>query len=793
MGTIHAMPTRFVLLVCSAALGFLISLVLITLERLKYPLAAYLKAGGDLSGLPVHLLSLLGATDYLLILSAVVTVLWVVLMEIRRSALSLALSDPSRSQFPIFAALLLAWFAHSYLHPGYLLGGDTGFHIARIHHFRLGLEQGKFIFWDNFFNIGVPELQFTGPLLFWTGGIIAFLLGDSFLAAKLLLFLLHVLAGWAVYAVLRRSGIRPFPALIGAAVYSGAWAHLQLFHYKGVLPQAYTLLFLPLGVLLMDQLAARDDHISPIWSALAVVGALAFINHPTNGLFIGIYWSLFALLSVGLRRYSWTRLWPFFSAGAAAIAMTCFIVVPVLKESQWVTMTSTERLIFLKIPDPIFWKRILFWHNTNTGTGANFDGYLGVTALILSFLGFWAAWAKSGRSFFRVASLMLAVSLVLTGPHVRNILFILFFMSLLAGLGTEYLLETRHRWKHLPAIILAFIFLDLGSTSIQPLARTDKKYLSDAAEFLKANFPASRVVQAGAWSGEFSIPLWGGGPFLMFPLQQMGLPHGYSATVFHNYGAVLLKRAEQDLATAGQLSEKTARWLAMLNISHIICDNGSGMGLPPNITGTASEGPLGPFLRIRASSPFVFSENLAVRNPDPDFDRPVLWDDEFAVPPGKRLTRLKGFVSRLLDEMNFDPVTKTANHIPIRTPPEQRRLDSSYQRNMEWQYKISSYKVNMMSVQLTLHSDRAGYIQLAHAWYPFQEVRHNGNDISPLRGTMNFLVLPVLEGSNTYTITPKRSPLRQACGIISAAIGGVVLVLGISASLMYRTKRSKPR
>ncbi len=156
-------------------LGMVVILSLIlfnwfTLDPLKYPIATFLREGGSKQELPRFILTLLHPYDIALLALAGLGLIIFLLWELKNKELSQALIKASNFQFLLFASILMLWFTHAYFHPGYLLGGDTNFHVARIVHFRLALEQGKFLFWDNYWNLGVPTLQFTGPLLFWLGG-----------------------------------------------------------------------------------------------------------------------------------------------------------------------------------------------------------------------------------------------------------------------------------------------------------------------------------------------------------------------------------------------------------------------------------------------------------------------------------------------------------------------------------------------------------------------------------------------------------------------------------------------
>lgn len=188
--------------------------LLLRLDRLKYPLAEFHQLGGGITATLKHAFTLLTPLDYTLAASVALLFAACIYFEVRRRELSSALTQAKPAQMMGLLLVLLIWFAHAYLYPGCLLGGDVGSHIARTGHFRMGLEQGQAIFWDNYFYLGSPFLQFTGPLYFWVSGIADLLLRDPNLTTKLLLFILRIAGGVFVYLFILRQGIGRFAGVV---------------------------------------------------------------------------------------------------------------------------------------------------------------------------------------------------------------------------------------------------------------------------------------------------------------------------------------------------------------------------------------------------------------------------------------------------------------------------------------------------------------------------------------------------------------------------------------------------
>jgi hypothetical protein len=104
-----------------------------------------------------------------------------------------------------------------------------------------------------------------------------------------------------------------------------------------------------------------------------------------------------------------------------------------------------------------------------------------------------------------------------------------------------------------------------------------------------------------------------------------------------------------------------------------------------------------------------------------------------------------------------------------------------------WKYRILDYRVSMLNVKLTLDSDRPGYIQLAHAWYPYQTVLHDGKPVTPWQGTINFLVLPVHAGLNSYEVIAGDGPIGEK--MRNLEFGVLLGLLGIALWVFVRDRR----
>lgn len=760
------------------------SFLVVALDPLKYAIARFLANGGSLGDLPRYAITLLSPVHYFWVLALCALLVLLMRMEWKQRALSTGLQSGSDFSFRVFAAALFIWFAQAFLYPGILLGGDTGYHVSRIAHFRYGLEEGKFIFWNNYWHLGMPEYQFTGPLLFWLGGAVDLLFRNPYLSAKLMLFLAQIASGAFLYQYLRVLRIDRFAALLGAVAYCGAWTHLHMLLYKGVLPQAIIFALLPLGLLIIEKLAVIGRHATWYWPGLATVLAALFVTHPTNGFFAALYLALYALVNLLVGRFAWRAVPPMATAAVAAALMSLFLLIPIKLEQDWVTMTAATQMVGLKLPTLESLRYLVVWHFGNTGPGSNFFAYIGLSVIGLALMSLRALRSadREGKQLVIAVLILWVTSFFLVGPHVRQPIFILLFTAILAGIGAGAIAWNKGSAK--PALLMLVVLLDIGVLAIQPLARTDKEYLARAADELVRNHPSARVLVANSYTGNLVIPIWGSGFIMGYKVQQLGLPYGYSVPLSHNYVAAVIKQAEQDLVAHRRLSDMTMNMLALINVDWIINDDGSRMGFSDEFSDAQADGVLGKTIHVRGATPVVFAAALLRRAPDRNLDKPVFWDDDFAAPREARANQAARYVEQTVSDMAYDAASHTAEKIFVRDLPPSDASGGTGRLTAS----MLEYKVDTDRVAIKIDSDGAGWARLAHAWYPALQVTHNGASIQPLQDVMGQIVVPVRPGANEYVIEPVLTDIRRVTlGISAAVLLGVWMVTWVLRR--YSTRR----
>lgn len=769
-----------------AALLFCLALCsLVVLNHLKYPLARFAEAGVSSRALPATVLTNLRVVDWLLLGLTVAVALAVAWIELRGGAISQALAAMPQRGWGGLCAALVFWTIHSHFVPGLLIAGDASSHISRITHFSEALGTGRAIFWDNYFYLGCPLLQFTGPLFFWVASGLDLVIRDATLSTKLLLATMQALSLVTFYRFARLLGVAALAAGVGSFVYGCAFAHQALLHWRGAYPQAITLALLPLTCELALRVIRTPRLFSPSAAGLALVVTAQIVNHQASGLFAILFAALF-LLPEWLRRKDWQQsLLPFTTTAITAVAAVLFAVVPFRQERAFVMMYENPDLIEFVWPGLGYFRELLVWKVTSPQGGAASVAYVGLTATALAIFAVIAAargrLSSAARIMVLAAAGCLLLSFFLRGGHVRDIIYTLFFVALLAAFGAERLIATAR--PRLILVVACLLLLDIGSAAIQPHARTDKGFYGVAAQRLERDLATARILVATTRGGDISISIGpGGSPLLYAKIQQLTGAHNLTATLAHNYVAAAIKMAERDLRAGGALGPDTARALAMLNTAVIIGEQKAGLGLPEKIKGASEEATLGRALRVNNPTPLLFARTLSLADPSAALDKPLLWNEDFARQSAETV-RAESFLKAAINAMGIRPETQSADRIVVRAgvgPP----LSNDPQPGGAWDGAVRDYRIGFDEIRFVIESREAGFAQLAHSWYPFLRVEQDGKQITPWRSTLNLLVVPVHPGLNEYVITPTRTPLRVSLGWLSAAV-----TLGLVAVCVLAKRR----
>ena len=747
--------------------GWAVSTALVTwfvLGPLKDAMLDAFLGHGALPGPSVLLRFALGrltAGQSALLLLAASTTIALVILEIRQQAVSAALRSQSWQMLLAYVALV-AWFGHSYLGRGHLLSGDTSAHLSMVASRTLATLSGEDPYWSNFKRLGLPLQGFYSPTTFWPLTWIA-AVWDPTVALRLFLFAMHVLSGLAAYLMGRQLGLSRTGAFLGGLAYTGAFAHLHALLYRGNIPLALSMVLLPLAFLYLHQvLTARIRRVGS-WIGLALAAAGLLVNYTPFGIIAGIYLALFALILMGGGMAPWQRLVPLSLAAIVAAALAAFALVPAALSGSEVKPVSLAELVYLAWPSAEYFNHLLVWRAWRTDMpGAT--AYLGITVVLLAGVGALALVRNrlSGLERLPVLAMLgfLALSLVLRGAHVRDFAFTLLFVSVLAGIGAGALAD-RFARRSVPAAILALLLVDLGSTAVQPIGRSDKGFLEAAGSYL-ASQPPARFMEGRIEDGLYRYDS-GAGILTWYPAESAGGGHVEMATPAWVYGDMAGLMVEADLRSIGRLQPETRDFLCLLRVERILAATSTSMGMPASVTAAEPEGPLGRVVRTRCAYNLTFSQTLVPAD-FPPMDPGVRYGDDSLT---SRLSEFLPFVHRLLSEMAVNPDTGIAQRILVPGLKEPIAVTSG--GSTPSAVATRSYEVTLSRVRVSIESTTEGFVRLSHAWHPRLQVLRNGKPVAVYRDITNCIVVPVSAGMTVIEIAPGAEPARIFGGAVSLA------------------------
>ena len=734
----------------------------------------------------MSLYRVLGPVDALFASLSAASFTWLIYLERRRRALSKLLSAMTPGQGFALLTMIVAWLGQAYLFPGVLLGGDAGSHIARFLEVREGLVAGTLPQWTNFDYLGSPLLGFTGPFLYVVGGTLDLLIRDPVVTAKILLFATHLAAGWTFYLLLLRFDIGRASSVFAAIGFAGSFAALHLFLFRGVFPQAFTIVGLVLVFYAAEGIMRRAGVFWREWLVFALSVGCLILNHQPHALFIGLYLGLFGGTSLILGRWDMSRLWALVAAGIVGIGISLVAVVPIIVEANWVMIDPEGGFFRLHLPT---WSRLfdlLIWRNTRTTWGIDYWAYLGIVLVALAIFGCLSAWrCRLGAEHRRLVLAVvpgLVISFFLYNPVVRDVIFILFFVSILAALGLEWLARATPKGSRISLAVAMALTLDVASTSVQPVARRDKGFLIEAGQYLARVAPNERFgeIDLGR-DASISVDIGpGAGPLSAYAMvQRVAGHHNMAATRIHNYAVTILEMAARDLRLDGRVHPETLTLLALLNVTRVICVSPTMVGCPENFVQARDEGPLGRVIHVPGASPAIFSRSLVNLAPPPGLEKPMLWAEDFTSQTSQ-VPRIANFLDSYLHHAEIDLASHSASALPVRDAPA---AGLAFAEGGAWPPQLTQYSVSLQNVELQIAATHRGYAQLSHPWYPATEVSLNGKPISPLIGAFDLLVVPIQPGVNDIEIHVVTTPVRHYSLIVSLSM--LIIALLFAAFLAF--------
>ena len=222
---------------------------------------------------------------------------------------------------------------------------DGILHLNRSAEVARAWSQG--VLWPRWFpgayqGLGVPVFHYYSPLFYALVAPLHLLGLPLDAAAKLVITVLFIVSGLAMYAWLRRL-LSPAAGLVGAALYLAGPHFFREYYFQGDYPQTIALLWFPVVLWAFTRL--YEDGRWRNWLLAAVSLAVLVVAHNITamlgGAFLVLYW-----LALPFWRRSWRGWWRGVGAAALGGALSAFFWLPALGDIPLVRVNTLRESFF---------------------------------------------------------------------------------------------------------------------------------------------------------------------------------------------------------------------------------------------------------------------------------------------------------------------------------------------------------------------------------------------------------------------------------------------------------------
>ncbi len=683
---------------------------------------------------------------------------------------------------------------------------DASHHIAQSYLVARAIADGELPIWTFFMGNGSPYMQNYGFAFFYLVGLVDFFCRNIFLSLKLVMSTAHVLSGIGMYYLAsslcqsRRAG---FIAGLG---YVLCFWHTQHVLIMGRLPLSLFYALLPLPFYAVECLIRSSYKVrAALLGGLSI--ALLNFTHPGYGTYAMVFWGCYCIV----------RLWSLWHhpdmrsilrAGVLllvlSVSLSAYMNVGMWFEREHTDMHSfhfglkdaTEQVGMASQPDPT-WRHLLGWSNHKIWLIPPdplhwYGGYLGISLCVLALTGvgialfrhnglrhFTPGWACLVLSVLVIFAYRLPpfnmLSLIHASNSSRYLLFLAFFLSLAAGIGTIILLQHRPRKlsrNRCFTLVFLLLWIDLFPTT-----------------FLHAYQPPVDRSSSGfqnIWKASVSFSDRGELPnYRVHWLDKDEYPYFRMA-----YPLFMHETPISEAFHPGELRTRSTFTDPLLQVARYMAPDLFATPDQLNANDLAFALLRSGFYLLNTRSLIVSSNNearnLSLNHNSPIFVSPRLisYDPEAAYQielTGANLDSLSArAISRvfwIIGEMGIRPQENACERIFIRN-----REGSDLGTGPTAQ--VLAHVVRHQRVEMKVSISETCYARLAYAYFPYLQITVDGTPVEPLETAGRFIALPLEAGEHDIVIQAQLSPLRR--GLIGFS---VVMLLGILALVFMEHKR----
>ncbi len=702
-------------------------------------------------------------------LAAAGAMAWV---ELVGAGLSRRLSRILAGRWSLLGLLgLLTLAGRSYLlAPGRLILGDAVANVANAMTIKLLIAQGHWppYYWSNFAFMGYPWLQFHNSLFYYQAALAAFVVGDAFLASKLVLLANLFLAAVAMFAYVRFLTRSAWPALVSATVWSATFFHYHFFVHVGSIHISSLLPFIPAALLCVEAILARHR------TRLAIAGLAFSVCWQTwaHAFYAAVTVALLCLYVV-VRLLLWRRprlrwvgrLRLLLAAGggvALGLAGAVSQWLPVYVERQFVGGWTAGSRFSHPIID---WRQVLTFRGSFL-TPEWWGGYVGLSVFSLALLGILLSLVLRDFKMFGLVIWLLVAAYLALGPRYlpfdsvmsrlpfgiyvyairtpgKYLLWVEFSLAALAGVAVREVwlgaYRVRRRLAGLPwppallgrrfalaavaAVAGEMIFFSLQVNSLYPASWVSATPgYGEALQWIKEHGDrVSRLLDTSI--GDLEAFALSGQP--AFDSHNEESPPS-TALYREILDSVDSKRDGDSLSPAARDG------MYLLDVGYVV----SRGGLPPDSVWMATfrSEPFGVW-QVYKHSPVVAAPQAA----------PIGLDSQSSI-------------SDLIEAMKIDRQANTAAFIPVANSTEVGRPPGGDAGPLR--LTVEDYQVGLTHMSLTYNVSQPAVLQLSYSAYPTLELYLDGARSDYFNTAFNLIGLITPAGEHRIELRPVLSPLR---------------------------------
>lgn len=672
----------------------------------------------------------------------------------------------------LFTAILfvvIATCGHIFFSSGHTYSLDGAGHSARSFMVYQNLKEGSFPLWSNMWHAGYPLLQFYPPLFNLLAGSLNFLFESIITTTKILSFLAQIFSGFTAYLLVKEISDNKRAGLIaGLANALSPW-HIYHIICFNRFPHSFIYTFLPLPFYFYERFRKGKDSL--LLSSIAAGFCLCMIIVFQYGYAIFcIYFFVFYVLLDTIRSPRSQPLGKnikFLSiSGSIAACLSLFLLLPVIVEGKNLYARDREQSIweFDKFHNDLADFESLY---TRKERPAGHKGYLGIGFAVLSLLGIIQAirrkWLVPIILYCLAIYFVLGydtflykyIPLIFTQQSTeRLIIYQIFFMAVLAGLGWELIERSLDHWQDISYLpVYSFILvaaLLLWDVSIM----TDIKWREDYYGMKSTYESLEKTVKRENDHGRTLIIFlktgfnWiADGILPAIQVMETASPNLWGFTSMVPRSAMFAKGGMQwvkDDILADRILNDSIDFLYLMDTVYIIY-----VGQDRKLQ----------LFQDFPHSPVVGSGNLSFLNYQGD--------------EPKMLPR------EIIPRMKLNKKTASAQTIFSMNPiPDYQPLPPS-------QIQLLEYRQTVNRTHLKIQSQTDTYLQISHSYYKYLHLTVDEKSIPFYPTTLELILIRFPAGTHTVEISPILSPLRKATFFFST----ISLFICLTAYFVLKKKR----